>query len=311
MNADSQLASQDRVADDLPCPRCGYNLHTWAWAGTCPECNLPVALAATGHEFRLRDMRCLRRLRLALGVWVGALVIVQVEFLLLTLWSLGGSLWVRDATDVTVFYRGFSVVAWPVSLLDLITGILYAVITALLAAAVPRWQKGRRLALWLLRGWVLVLLLVGVNAGWRRLAHDLGMSPATILPEQVWAVLTLLATITPALFWVNLQLCGDRRAAQLRWTFNVGLVLVVCAAAEDLALRASWVYWSWFAPRGGRMPLLLHVLETWLTHHEGIAAGLRVALLLIVWKLVRRLQAAERASAADVQPQKLGGRPPA
>ncbi len=40
--ADSLLDADGRVAIDLPCLRCGYNLRTLAKAAVCPECAYPV-----------------------------------------------------------------------------------------------------------------------------------------------------------------------------------------------------------------------------------------------------------------------------
>jgi hypothetical protein len=38
-----------RIAGDLPCVRCGYNLHSLAEAGRCPECGEPVERSTAYH----------------------------------------------------------------------------------------------------------------------------------------------------------------------------------------------------------------------------------------------------------------------
>ncbi|UCG33994.1 MAG: hypothetical protein JSU68_05020 [Phycisphaerales bacterium] len=42
MNCDSSHVVDGRIAADLPCHRCGYNLRTLGTDARCPECNFPV-----------------------------------------------------------------------------------------------------------------------------------------------------------------------------------------------------------------------------------------------------------------------------
>jgi hypothetical protein len=73
------IALDGRVAGDLPCPGCGYNLRTLATAGVCPECAYAVADAVAVF---------MRRLRFADPGWLRGLV--------------GGLVWLLSALGATV-----------------------------------------------------------------------------------------------------------------------------------------------------------------------------------------------------------------
>lgn len=56
------LDDAGRIAVDLPCLNCGYNLRTLAADGLCPECGTPVANSACGYYLRYAPAPWVRRL---------------------------------------------------------------------------------------------------------------------------------------------------------------------------------------------------------------------------------------------------------
>ncbi|MBU0638530.1 MAG: hypothetical protein KKB50_06670 [Planctomycetes bacterium] len=59
----TQLDEKGRVAGDLPCVSCGYNLYTLSAAGACPECNAPVHQSLQGDDLRFAPRAWLRQVR--------------------------------------------------------------------------------------------------------------------------------------------------------------------------------------------------------------------------------------------------------
>ncbi|HUU98821.1 MAG TPA: hypothetical protein VM487_24075 [Phycisphaerae bacterium] len=77
------LDADGRVATDLPCVNCGYNLRTLSVEGLCPECAHPVRLSLSGQFLRFASPRWVRQLArgvllliIAVGVFAGGRVFV-------------------------------------------------------------------------------------------------------------------------------------------------------------------------------------------------------------------------------------------
>ena len=70
----------DRVADDVHCRNCGYNLRTLSAAGRCPECGEPVAVSIRREWLREADPKWLSMVRMGLAMSaVGCLAIAAVS----------------------------------------------------------------------------------------------------------------------------------------------------------------------------------------------------------------------------------------
>lgn len=70
-----------RVADDVPCRKCGYNLRGLGADGRCPECGAPVAVSLVGSLLRYSSPQWLRTLsRGAVLIICGFLVVVGTSF---------------------------------------------------------------------------------------------------------------------------------------------------------------------------------------------------------------------------------------
>ena len=87
---DALAETDTRVADDLECMQCGYNLRTLPVDGLCPECAAPVQFSREGYYLRSAPVEWLRKLKGGLsliiiaillsalgGVAVGAYYVVQ------------------------------------------------------------------------------------------------------------------------------------------------------------------------------------------------------------------------------------------
>ncbi len=71
-----------RVADDLECMQCGYNLRTLPVDGLCPECAAPVRFSREGYYLRNAPVEWLRKLK-------GGLSLIIVSILVGTLVGIG------------------------------------------------------------------------------------------------------------------------------------------------------------------------------------------------------------------------------
>jgi hypothetical protein len=79
---------QMRIADDLACAHCRYNLRGLSDAGNCPECGTPVAYSLHGFYLRNAPLAWLRRLPRGL-IWILISLVVGAGLLLAVLvWAM-------------------------------------------------------------------------------------------------------------------------------------------------------------------------------------------------------------------------------
>ena len=83
--------AEGRLAEDLPCRGCGYNLRGLDESGLCPECSAPVGRSVTGDLLRFADPQWVERLVTGLGwaivgilagIVTNVLVTVTFQFLI-------------------------------------------------------------------------------------------------------------------------------------------------------------------------------------------------------------------------------------
>jgi hypothetical protein len=79
------LDADGRVAEDLPCIRCEYNLRTLHEEAKCPECGTDVSLSIRGNWLKYSDPGWLTRMArgLELTSWmvtvpVGLMILVMI-----------------------------------------------------------------------------------------------------------------------------------------------------------------------------------------------------------------------------------------
>ncbi len=94
-----ELDSDGRVAEDIACRRCGYNLRTQPAHGVCPDCGQAVRDALQGYYLRYAPLQWLRRLSLGLVLIYGTAII---GFLLGLASSLLSDLQAGGAVQVSV-----------------------------------------------------------------------------------------------------------------------------------------------------------------------------------------------------------------
>ncbi len=96
------LDAEQRVAADVPCESCGYNLRTLPALGHCPECNAPAARALTPPQLRFAPAGYLRSLADGVSILFGAGVLLIVV-ILLELAALLAAIWLADTGEDLMF----------------------------------------------------------------------------------------------------------------------------------------------------------------------------------------------------------------
>ncbi len=71
----AHLGESTRIATDLPCLKCGYNLRTLPLAGRCPECGVPVERTMRGDLLRFSDPKWVAGLSGGVQCWLAALLV--------------------------------------------------------------------------------------------------------------------------------------------------------------------------------------------------------------------------------------------
>jgi len=85
-----QLDADGRIAEDLYCLECEYNLRTLLPDAACPECGTPIGQSSRGRMLRFCDPAWLRRLTTGIN-WIAA----GIALLLL-----GSILWIVMAKGI-------------------------------------------------------------------------------------------------------------------------------------------------------------------------------------------------------------------
>lgn len=75
------LDAADRLAQNLDCAACAYNLRGLSLEGACPECGRAVRESLPGLGFLRADPRWLKHLATGLGVLMGALIAAPILFI--------------------------------------------------------------------------------------------------------------------------------------------------------------------------------------------------------------------------------------
>jgi hypothetical protein len=97
------LDPEGRIAEDLPCRACGYNLRGQALAARCPECALAVSLSARSDLLRFSDPEWIGRLvkgmRLILiGLIVGVAIQIGAAVAGVAMATAGAAIWTSFLT---------------------------------------------------------------------------------------------------------------------------------------------------------------------------------------------------------------------
>lgn len=215
------LDAAGRIAQDVPCIHCGYNLRSLLPGQACPECNQLVSRSVRGDLLRYSDPRWLRRLRNGM-IWVLAGCIV---------WLVG--LWMLDYLASVVSLPGVPRTEVRTALLGLLFGI--PVVGVWLAtspepgpAGAYRDSRVRKAARVLAVGGFLLAFTFTLY-----LRPGTAAKPAT-LADLRWrhidnALQFLLGGAGSASFCMSLRLLARRAGAWrlVRWTWWAGMVLAL------------------------------------------------------------------------------------
>ncbi len=175
------LDQDGRVASDLACVKCGYNLRSATTDGRCPECGLAVGRSAVGHWLRYCEPDWLR------GVWRGlnrlGIALVAVVTLSLFEWA-GVYRRFSELSDTMLFLTNALIAAAAVFAV-----IGFAMATspdpARLAEPVVNARRAGRVAL--IGAVVLMIAALGVSP---YVGRRLGGQPIEWVAIGVMAVLT-------------------------------------------------------------------------------------------------------------------------
>lgn len=77
--ADLHMDGRGRIAQDLACVRCGYNLRGLAPEGRCPECGTPIGRSVRGNLLQYSDPNWVERIARGM-TWVVAAIGAQILF---------------------------------------------------------------------------------------------------------------------------------------------------------------------------------------------------------------------------------------
>jgi len=134
------LDEAGRVAGEVPCEGCGYNLHMAGGEGNCPECGLAVAATLKGTRLFLRDPK-----------WIDKIA-VGAKFL-----AVGGMCLM--VTVVTAFCSaiglpGDDYAVFSLAVLSLWIGSGLGIVGLFMLTSAPLSEKGKRLRLRHGPGWM-------------------------------------------------------------------------------------------------------------------------------------------------------------
>lgn len=226
LTAEAMIDDQGRVAEDLRCLKCDYNLRMTAAEGRCPECGLAVMRSAVGHWLRYCEPGWLKQ------IWEGlnglAVLIVGLGAYMALLWS------------------GWMDRAGPDWWVVLLPGLSIAIglglgIWGVWRAATPD-PAALEVRVYTLRFWLRVLLLV---------------TPLTLLagPLMPWA-LGLGSMVFLALFFLYFSSLARRVPHRpLVWLTGISGLLLVSGYGAQLLLLGDPFEWQdrlfpWIGPQG-------------------------------------------------------------
>ncbi|HVP13850.1 MAG TPA: hypothetical protein VMV94_21935 [Phycisphaerae bacterium] len=102
------LDAEDRVAEDLACIQCGYNLRTLHREAKCPECGLAVGRSLRGDWLKYSDPAWLKQVTRGLSVVVGTNLVVILCTLISAICDIGGRVSRSDLGDVAELAFGLT-----------------------------------------------------------------------------------------------------------------------------------------------------------------------------------------------------------
>jgi hypothetical protein len=109
------LDAQGRLAEDLPCRACGYNLRGHARDALCPECSTPVSLSARSDLLRFSDPDWIERLAkgmrlIVIGLIASAVLQAAVAAISVALTTVGTTVFTALMATAGLLGAGFSVI---------------------------------------------------------------------------------------------------------------------------------------------------------------------------------------------------------
>lgn len=244
----ARLDEEGRIAIDLDCIGCQYNLRMCDAQGRCPECGLAVGRSAVGRYLCYHEPKWVQCLAWGMNRFAVALLAVGVTALLGFAWSVIGDEMPsnrRPFWPVILIYGFLPPVAIGFGLL----GLARATWPDPSPVGAERWLSARRLARGLLVvGCVLPFAAAGV------MALDVYGSP---YGEPGWV--TAIATLVVVLVWLGVPvflLIHARKLAVMiprlwlaRWTLIV-LLLIAASGVLIIGLSDNWFGWCDWAVLG-------------------------------------------------------------
>jgi hypothetical protein len=245
------FSPEARVAGDLPCAGCGYNLREAQAAGVCPECGAHVrdslaplhepdkvasALRCIGNSYL--GLLALPLVPLAMGVasscagWAGVLVLLMTS---VTRAFAVAELRFKAATDKLPVIGARIGLLWLAVVVDVV--LVAALLLLLLAAAAANdqardWATG--LALASLVAWLGAASAVAVVAGWMgaALAAMLGHADVARRLRVQWMLMAAGPAVAVGFFVLSLMMgaiggAGAAAAMGLFALFAVGLLWLI------------------------------------------------------------------------------------
>jgi hypothetical protein len=109
------LDAQGRIAEDLPCRACGYNLRGHARDALCPECSTPVSLSARSDLLRFSDPDWIERLAkgmrlILIGLIASAVLQTAVAVISIALTTVGTTVFTALMGTAGLLGAGISVI---------------------------------------------------------------------------------------------------------------------------------------------------------------------------------------------------------